>query len=398
MLRRTLSLIALLALLFTAEAFAEGDGPLRLRVLTYNVWGVPVITPKRAERMAKIPEQIAALHPDLVAIEEAWTDEDASVLMRGLVQAGLTHVERHSPEWPDQNGLILASRYPLEDFHFKRFTQGRRPHLLWHVDYMSGKGVAVVRVQTPKGPITFAGTHLQASYGSSDYVFVQTHQALEAADELTDRAHPVIFAGDINSEHDGLPARMLRLRGDLTLSDPKAEIDQILFRDGTFTAARVVSVEQVLTDEFDLGGTRMRLSDHPGVLAEIELSTCDGRCAPATLADRWDRFEADLLPLLDAEISDRNFKGTRDLLVAVMLPFFGMGLVVYRRRSLGRPCGRSRLAALMLVVFAGWFAYLHGSFGPDHLAGLRELRTRFATTPVKGHHASTSADLSRSGS
>src|SRR5687768_9165156 len=139
MLRRTLSLFLLLVAL-PDSAFAEGDR-FRLRVLTYNVWGVPVITPLRTERMTRIPAKIAELRPDVVAIQEAWTEEDAAILIEGLAQAGLTYTERHSPEWPDQNGLLIASRYPMRDFHFVRYSQGRHPHVPWHVDYMSGKGV-----------------------------------------------------------------------------------------------------------------------------------------------------------------------------------------------------------------------------------------------------------------
>jgi hypothetical protein len=142
----------------------------------------------------------------------------------------------------------------------------------------------------------------------------------------------------------------------------------------------------------------MRLSDHPGVLAELELYRCEGRCAPATLADRLDRLEADVLPLIDAEISSRNFKGTRDLTLALMLPTLGMVMVTWRRRALGRPCRRTHVAALLLIVFAGWFAYLHTTFGPAHLAGLMGIRTRFAASAMKGQQASTSAVFSRSGS
>jgi len=364
------------------SALAEGER-FRLRVLTYNVWGVAWITPMRTERMMRIPEKIAELQPDIVAIEEAWTDEDAAILIAGLSQAGLTHVERHSPAWPDQNGLLIASRYPLRDFHFKRFTQGHHPHVPWHVDYMSGKGVARVKVDTPVGPVFFAATHLQASYGSNDYIFVQMHQALEAAEELDDHSYATIFAGDVNSKHDGLPARILRTRADLTLTDPNAGIDQILYRPGTFVDVEVASVKEVLTEAVDLGDATMPLSDHPGVLAELDLVSCGEQCAPATLGDRLQRLDAEVFPLIDAEIESRNQKATRDLVMALLLPMFGVVLVRWRRRSLGRSCMRSAALAVLLVLAAGWFVYLHTSFGPAHLAGLLGIRGKLAAAAVE---------------
>ncbi len=398
MLRRTLILAGLLALLPLKPAQAQQGEQIRLRVLTYNVWGVPWITPLRAERMARIPKAIGELHPDLVALEEVWEEEDAQTLIAGLAQVGLTHVQRHSPEWPNQNGLLIASRYPLSDFQFKRYSQGRHPHLLWHVDYLSGKGVAQVRVETPLGPISFAATHLQASYRSNDYVFVQMSQALEAADELKDRSHPLIFAGDINSAHDGLPSRVLAARGDLTPTDPDSGIDQILFRDGTFVRAEVASVKNVLTEPIDLGSDTMPLSDHPGVLAEIDLVPCQGRCAPASLGDHLQKLETEVLPLVDVEMSSREAKATRDLILSLLLPLAGFALVFWRRRSLGTPCLKSRAAALLLVVAAGWFTYLYSSFGPAHIAGLLEIKGHFAAAAFDRANVAANAVLSRSGS
>ncbi len=398
MLRRILSLTALLAIFPATRASAADGDRLRLRVLTYNVWGVPVITPLRSERMARIPSAIAALEPDVVALEEVWEEEDAKTLADGLVQAGLTYIERHSPAWPEQNGLLIASRYPLHDFRFKRYSQGRRPHLLWHVDYMSGKGVAQVKIDTPMGTVGFGATHLQATYHCQDYLFVQMSQALEAADQLDDRDDPLIFAGDINSPHDGLPARLLRARADLVPTDPEANIDQILFRDGDSIRADVVSVRRVLTEPVDLGGTTIPLSDHPGVLADLELSPCDGRCAPPTLGEQLAKLDSEVLPLVQQELSIRYFCMTRDMILAMLLPLIGIFLVAWQRKRLGNPCLKSRLAAVLLVVAAAWFTYLYTSFGPSHVEGLLGIRGRLAAAMLQANQPKVGGVLSRNGS
>jgi hypothetical protein len=225
------------------------------------------------------------------------------------------------------------------------------------------------------------------------------HQALEAAEQVKDHSHPTIFAGDVNSKHDGLPARVLRARAGLTLSDPQAGIDQILFRPGTFVDAQVLSVKQVLTEAVDLGDESRALSDHPGVLADIQLTQCEDRCQPATLGDKIDRLEAEVLPLIDAELDSRSTKMTRDLILALSLPMVGMVLVSWRRRRLGGcACLRSRAAALMLVFAAGWFAYLYTSFGPAHVAGLLGIRGRLAAAAIDQGRTASTTILSRSGS
>ena len=49
-----------------------------MRVLSYNVWGVPYIAPERAERIEEIGRQVAELSPDLVAMQEVWDPRDAA--------------------------------------------------------------------------------------------------------------------------------------------------------------------------------------------------------------------------------------------------------------------------------------------------------------------------------
>src|SRR3954465_1434337 len=54
-----------------------------LRVLTLNVWGLPIAS-DRAERMRAIGEQITALDPDVIALQEAFVPEDRERILSYL--------------------------------------------------------------------------------------------------------------------------------------------------------------------------------------------------------------------------------------------------------------------------------------------------------------------------
>jgi endonuclease/exonuclease/phosphatase family metal-dependent hydrolase len=365
---RTVRAVLLLTILSTARASAE---ELRVRVLSYNVWGIPVITPLREERMAAISAKLPDLMPDLASFQEVWTDEDAATLTEGLAAIGLVHVERFVRDWPDDSGLLIASRYPIEDVHFTRFAQGRHPHVPWHVDYMAGKGVGSIRVRTPAGIVRFVDTHLQARYGTDDYLFVQMSQALDVADHLRDEPSPVILAGDINSPSHGLPTQLLLGQARLTATDPRSGIDQIVYRNGSGLAIRTLSIQRVLTEPIDFGEDHMAPSDHPALLAELAIETCAG-CGPA-MVGATTGIPAEILPLIRSELDVRAFNLTRDLALAVMLAIGSLILVrMSRRRRI------LRAPAVLLLLAATWFAYLSTSFGPAHMAGLSAIRGRLS--------------------
>lgn len=388
-------LLALGLALMSAEP--ADDDTLTLRVLTYNVWGVPMIAPLRPERMARIGPAVAELAPDLVALQEVWTDEDAAILSEGLKRAGLSHIERFVQDWPDDSGLMIASRYPIEKVHFSRYRQGRHPHLPWHVDYMAGKGIARVTVRTPIGEVDFAATHLQAGYGSNDYLFVQMGQALQAAEQVAGGASPLILAGDINSPHDGIPSRLLAARARLRSTDPNAGIDQILYRGGRTISVELGEVQPAMTEVVDLGSAVMPLSDHPAVLAELHLRRCSGECTKYSLGAHLGRLSAEILPIVKREVELRKFCMTRDLVLALCFPIIGFFLAIFGRRTTGRTSLVIRSVAVLLILVAGWFTYLNTSFGPAHLQGLLEIEGRLVSTQIGGGPPKT-AVFSRSGS
>ena len=362
---------------FGSNANAE---TMRLRVLTFNIWGLPIITPEREARVAAMGPAIEALKPDLVALQEVWLDEDANALAAALDKAGLGYSWRSESMWVGHNGLLIASRYPIRDIDFDAYTQGSHPNTPWHLDWVAGKGLGRVRVETPVGEIDFAATHMQARYGSEDYLFVQLSQVLEAADVLATRSArwPLIVAGDLNSPWHALPYQMLANRVGLAAAKRHLDIDTILFRSGEDIVVQPRESHHVLTEQRDINGTQMALSDHPGVLAELELSRCDGCGRPQiTGALRFDRLAAEARALVTYELDITESTMIRDRLLASSLVLLTFSLFLLRRRSTRmKRLPLARLVFLSLIIASCWFAYLGISYGPTRLADLQEIQAR----------------------
>ena len=230
--RRHLGTLALTTALLAAGP-ARGEEELPLRVLSFNAWGIWMVSPAREARIEAMGPAIAALAPDVVAMQEVWVDEDAERLADALARAGLPHSQRFYSTWPGNSGLLIASRYPIERAEFVEYAEGTYPDIPWHVDWLAGKGMARVRLRTPAGPVDVASTHVQAAYGSRRYELIQLSQLLEGAEFLEGSDDvPLIVAGDLNVGCDSLPYRAFAQRLDLRPTDAECGIDSISVRGG----------------------------------------------------------------------------------------------------------------------------------------------------------------------
>src|SRR5690242_13083594 len=83
-----LAFVAVLA----ASPAARAVEPVRLRVLTWNVWGLPAVSTNLEARMAALPAAIAKLDPDLVLLQEIWAESDGLAIKEGLERHGYRYV------------------------------------------------------------------------------------------------------------------------------------------------------------------------------------------------------------------------------------------------------------------------------------------------------------------
>jgi endonuclease/exonuclease/phosphatase family metal-dependent hydrolase len=362
------------ALLSHAAEAVEHDEPLALRVVAYNVWGVPHVTPDRPERIAAIGEYLALLDPGIVMLQEVWLDEDAATIGAALARAGLVHQHHFGPGHisPKGSGLWIGSRYPIERVRFERFSVGEKVYIPWHLDWMAQKGVAIARLRTPAGPIDVADTHFQSPYLFVTYGFVQISQAVQMAGALAPpedagQTPPLLVAGDFNAEPNSLPIRVLLSRLSLEPASDSFDIDAVLSRPGAGSMLRVIGMEQHLTEPARLADGRNRfLSDHPCIVVDYELTACDDCAVPGP--KRWRAVAGEALDALRQEMAEteRVIVAGRVLCVAFPLLAAWSG-----RRAVRRAPRRLRVwyaaAAALFLTLGSWLGYIGWDFGPYKL-------------------------------
>lgn len=362
----SVSLVALVASIAWPTA-ARADA-LSLRVVTWNVWDVPIVATNTAERMARIVPALATLEPDLVALQEVWVEEDAAILIDDLHAAGLLYTHHYRGEGM-KCGLLIASRYPFRDLGFHPFVLGTTSHVPWHIDWNADKGIARVRVQTPIGEVDFADTHMQASYGPGGYLSVRLGQAVEVAEVATTPSDstpspsrpPLILAGDFNTRSDDLPMRVLRARANLVEAGNDQGIDKVLFRGGAEHSLRVVSTERHFTEPVDLGdGVHAPLSDHDAIVVDFEVSSCEGCVTPGLRSTGWPAVLREAHGVALDNLASRRVELWVARLGGLLLLLLAAFAVWWRRR-LPRPLRVVGWgAALVLASWLGHFAFNHG--------------------------------------
>ncbi|RMG09414.1 MAG: hypothetical protein D6731_19665 [Planctomycetota bacterium] len=372
-------------------ARAQEPRPLRLRVVSHNVWGLPWgISRQREERLAALGPALAALKPDVVALQEVWVPADGERLARDLAAAGLVH-HRHVSEGLLGSGLLVASRYPLQGARFVEFYLAGKPHRVGHGDFYARKGALLLRLDTPAGPLLLADTHWHARYGTCEYEALQVTQALQVIDLLGDHGArpparpddparpPLVLCGDLNSERGDLPFRLLCAGAALRAPRAPLRIDWLLARDGGRVRVDVLGVRpHALSDPHPLpGGGRARLSDHDAVVVDLRLAPGRPRAEPPEQArERWEAVSAEAIRLLEREraavrdLQERALGRAVVLGLASLLLFLGARAWSRRKEKPGRLGCALGGASLLALHLLAWAIYFGALFAPYYAAGL----------------------------
>ena len=302
---------------------------MRLRIATLNVWALPLGLARDTGRRLRA---IGALleRADVWAFQEVWT---------GGARRSLSDAARHLHVVHGGGGLLVASRFPLEQPRFQAYAlRGIATHL-HRGDYAGGKGFLRVVAAGPDGPLTLVTTHLHAQYdpdGQDPYHAHRTGQVVELASDLRDAPDPLIALGDFNVR-EGRPEHRVLL-GLSGLRDTAVELDR---REPTSSSG--TRIDYV----FLRGGLRAvaleRLegySDHAGLVATLEPGPARrGPLEPAA---------GDLArPILAEGLAAARARRTRDRLVAAGAAGTGLAAVRWTRRRF--------VAASLALPFAGGF-------------------------------------------
>ena len=151
--------------------------PRALRVMTWNLWDMSLITPHHNARVAGMCRALEdnVDNIDIVGLQECWCETTRVRLIAAAERGGLKH--HHAfvsgvdlPLGVRGPGLMVLSRFPIVDVAFVRWVRGalvlavlatgptsRQPRYCvnghpWrfdHMDYQAGKGIGYVQILTP---------------------------------------------------------------------------------------------------------------------------------------------------------------------------------------------------------------------------------------------------------
>ncbi len=202
------------AVVHAAPAVApRAPGAQRLELVTYNVWGLPDwMTAAPRARFALIRERLLALAPDVVALQEVWTDAARSCVPDG----GPWSVVRGDGEWflPHKSGLVTATRHRVLEAASYHFRAESGPTAL-----VTAKGALRTTIELADGRVGIVwNTHMQAGVDAEP---TRRRQALELigwmeeALERWNADHPdrpafVTLLGDLNSAPESPAFELLR--------------------------------------------------------------------------------------------------------------------------------------------------------------------------------------------
>jgi hypothetical protein len=301
-------MLRLLAVLLCFQSVTAQAVEFRVRVLSYNIQGLPWPLIKDQGQFDRIGEILAEQRaqgtaPHIVLIQEGFRYETRALIersgypyvYRGPIALDLAPGDRfHGTPKILNGGLWILSQFPFE-------KTAKVPFLLSSCagdDCYANKGVAMVRVRIPgvPVPVEFFTLHMNAKGATAgvpqevvDAVQLkQLHESRKFIDQTSDPALPAIFAGDFNlrPEFKGFAflspiigmtnAGEICVHGECTI-DPETNplmlveksVDQHLFRSGSSVHVAPVHAARTFTEKLPNGRP---LSDHLGYEIEYRLN------------------------------------------------------------------------------------------------------------------------------
>jgi endonuclease/exonuclease/phosphatase family metal-dependent hydrolase len=345
-------------LVFLSSRPGRCQEPARLKVLTFNVWGI-IGARERNLRMEAIGRKVAALDPDVIAIEEAFEGKHRKILLKSLENNGCDTSNRRYFRNVYGSGLLFISRFPIEEAVFEKYRVigGARD-----IEWLGGKGIAWFRLKTPWGPLDFFHTHAiarmtkafdaEGNYMPGDPKQVDRLLHMHQIDRFV-RTHKsrfgrsIIAAGDFNVSPEMLEYQFLVKKTgfensfdllhpgenpstfateNIYVDDEYSRIDHVFFKNYEGTQGfwvRPVESRVEMADRFANPENMkdINYSDHYAVWTEFEVITEDGSVAPSPEGVLSGPCECDECPLEGyddgvIELSAANYQGWEDLALA----------------------------------------------------------------------------------
>lgn len=208
--------------------------PAQLRVATLNT-GLIAVTPLMAERLEMLLNSDLLQKYDIVALQEVTLAGDAARIVARARELGLGFAHAFDggvgiPFWPgcQGTGLLVLSRWPMQETVYRRYVVNGKPEHLHHYDYYGAKGTGLCKIKLGDITLNLFVTHMHAAYNDNyadkesgvadEYEQHRTAQALQMSEFIratSSSADLILAVGDFNSLPNSLGMRTLRSLGGL---------------------------------------------------------------------------------------------------------------------------------------------------------------------------------------
>ncbi|XP_032599156.1 putative neutral sphingomyelinase [Drosophila grimshawi] len=271
---------------------------LELKILTLNIWGIPLVSSHRAPRIEAICKELSGGQYDVVSLQEVWSQHDSEQLQQGT--SSVLPYSHYFHSGVIGAGLLVLSKYPILGTLFHAWSVNGYFHRIQHADWFGGKGVGLSRILVGDQIVHLYNAHLHAEYDNDNDDY-KTHRVIQAFDtaqfiEAT-RGNCVlqILAGDLNTQPQDISYKVLLYtskmqdscasdafrtnecaRNSYTSKRALAKnplgirIDHIFVRSADHIQAEIAEYTLPFPDR--VPGQKFSYSDHEAVLAKVRLT------------------------------------------------------------------------------------------------------------------------------
>ena len=159
----------------------------RVRIASFNVWGIPAVADKWDERRTKLPAAFRKLELDVICLQEVWLRAHQKELATALAST-------HKHVVHAAGGLMVLSRWPVTSHAFQAYP--RYPELNF-AERMAGKGYLDVTIRTPVGPMRIINTHL--TWTRNESVVIKKQLGVLLTHLEGHGGAPLFVVGDFNT-------------------------------------------------------------------------------------------------------------------------------------------------------------------------------------------------------
>ncbi|TDG47170.1 hypothetical protein AWZ03_006435 [Drosophila navojoa] len=277
---------------------------LELKILTLNIWGIPLVSSNRAPRIEAISKELSSGQYDIVSLQEVWSQHDSEQLQQST--ASVLPYSHYFHSGVMGAGLLVLSKYPILGTLFHAWSVNGYFHRIQHADWFGGKGVGLCRILVKDQIIHLYNAHLHAEYDNDNDEY-KTHRVIQAFDtaqfiEATRGTSVLqILAGDLNTQPQDISYKVLLLTSKMTDSCASDSLRTNECSRNSYTSASALAknplgiridhifvrgadnikadiIEYTLPFPERVPGQKFSFSDHEAVMAKLRLTRLPTSC------------------------------------------------------------------------------------------------------------------------